>query len=564
MKTRNVIFAGLLVFAGVYTLYYFLQQKTATLILYNANVYTVDPHRPTAQAIAIRGNTIVGVGTTEEIRGGFRGAREIDLKGKPVFPGFTDAHAHLESLGALLVNLNLDGTKSVEEIRALVAGRVAELPEGAWLRGRSWDQNDWPENAFPTHHMLDDLTGDHPAYLVRVDGHAAWVNKKALDLAKITRETSDPPGGSIIRDASGNPTGVLVDNAMDLVSAIVPSPSREERSEAVKTAIEECLSVGLTSVHDMGVDEDLIDIYKSLIEQGAFPFRVYAAIGGTGSLWRRYLQSGPEVGLGNGRLTVRALKLYADGALGSRGAALIAPYDDDPGNRGLTVTSADTLKAAAAAALRRGFQVCTHAIGDRANHIVLNVYDDVFRRNPDGKSARFRVEHAQLLDKADIGRFKPLGVLPSMQPTHCTSDMYWAEKRVGPERIKGAYAWRSLLNAGNIIPGGSDFPVEAPPPLYGFYAAITRQDHDRWPEGGWYPAEQMTREEALKAFTIWAAYAAFEERVRGTIAVGKLADIVVLSTDIMTCEPMEILSTKVLYTLVDGEIAYSSGEADKR
>lgn len=564
MKTRYVIVAGLLLFAGVYALYYFVQQRSATIVLYNAVVYTVDPQRPTAQAIAIRGNTIVGVGTTEEIRSGFRSGREIDVKGMPVYPGFTDAHAHLESLGALLVNLNLYGTKSVEEIRARAAERVAELPEGAWLRGRSWDQNDWPEKAFPTHQMLDDITGDHPAYLVRIDGHAAWVNKRALQLANVTRDTPDPPGGSIIRDDGGNPTGVLIDNAMDLVNSIVPAPSREERVEAVKTAIEECLSVGLTAVHDMGVDDELIGIYKSLIEQGAFPFRVSAAIGGTGSTWSRYLQRGPEVGTGGGRLTVRALKLYADGALGSRGAALIEPYEDDPGNRGLTVTSADELKAAAADALRRGFQVCTHAIGDRANHIVLNVYEEVFRGNTDGKNSRFRVEHAQLVDRADIGRFKPLGVLPSMQPTHCTSDMYWAEKRVGPERIKGAYAWRSLLDAGNIIPGGSDFPVEAPPPLYGFYAAITRQDHEQWPEGGWYPEERMTREEALKAFTIWAAYAAFEEKVRGTISVGKLADIVVLSNDIMTCDPVDILSTKVLYTLVDGEIVYSSAEGDKR
>ncbi|MBI5474469.1 MAG: amidohydrolase [Ignavibacteriae bacterium] len=538
-----------------------MQQRKVSLILLNGVVYTVDDANSVAEAIAIRENEIAAVGTTEEIRSHFEADTVIDLKGKAVYPGFTDAHAHFEGLGALLSNLNLEGTTSVEQIRTKVAEWAATLPEGMWLRGRSWDQNDWETKSFPIHQMLDDVAGDHPAYLKRIDGHALWVNKKALDLAGVTKATAEPPGGMIMRDADGNPTGVLIDNAIDLIDSVMPAPSVEERTRAVESAVQECLRVGLTEVHDMGVDKELIDIYKKLIEQSRFPFRIYAAIGGTGKDWQEYLRSGPDIGQNDERLTVRALKLYVDGALGSRGAALIEPYTDDPGNRGLTLTSSEALRTASAQALDKGFQVCVHAIGDRANHIALNIFEDVFKANrikADG--ARFRVEHVQVLDELDIPRFAKANVIPSMQPTHCTSDMYWAEDRLGPTRVKFAYAWRSLLNTGCIIPGGSDFPVERPDPLRGFYAAITRQDEANWPNGGWYPDQRMTREEALKAFTTWAAYAAFEERRRGSIEVGKLADIVVLSNDIMKCDVSEILKVRVLHTIVGGEVAYSATE----
>jgi predicted amidohydrolase YtcJ len=531
----------------------------ATLILYNAVVYTANDTNPVAKAIAIRGDSIVAVGWNEEIKTAFKADRTIDLKGRAVFPGFTDSHAHLEGLGFQLTQLNLAGTNSVEEIQTRVAERVASLPNGAWLRGRSWDQNDWDKKEFPTHEMLDGVAGDHPVYLKRVDGHALWVNKKVLDLANISATTLNPSGGKILRDAQGKPTGVLIDNAMDLVNAVLPPLTTQERTAAIEIAVKECLRFGLTEVHDMGVDAELLDIYKQLIAEKRFPFRVYAAINGLNKTWRDYQTHAPEIGMYDGRLTVRALKLYADGALGSRGAALIQPYTDDPKNKGLLLTPIDSMKKAAETALEKGYQVCVHAIGDGANRNVLNMYEELFKEHPEkSKDVRFRIEHAQVVAMNDIPRFSQLGVLPMMQQTHCTSDMYWAEQRVGSARIKGAYAWRSMIQSGTSVPGGSDFPVESANPLLGFYAAVTRQDVKGFPPDGWYAEQRMTREEALKSYTIWAAYAAFEEKQRGTIEVGKRADIVVLSNDIMKCAPKEILTTKVEYTIVAGEIVYSA------
>jgi predicted amidohydrolase YtcJ len=559
MRIKFVIPIAVALFLLTFVFYHLHKSRSATLLLFNGVVYTLNEQRPRAEAIAIAGERILAVGTNEEIKGRYEAPQLIDLKGHAVYPGFTDAHAHLEGLGALLVNINLSGTTSVEQIQSLVAERVATASAGSWIRGRSWDQNRWAVKSFPTHHMLDHVAGEHPVALTRVDGHALWVNKKALDMASITRRTPDPDGGKIVRDREGNPTGVLVDNAMALIDSVMPAPSEAERTEASERAVQECLKVGLTQVHDMGTDLELIGIYKKLIQAKKFPFRVYVAIDGVGETWNHYAQRGPEIGGNENKLTVRAIKLYADGALGSRGAALIEPYADDPTNRGLTLTPTETLRSVAADALSKGFQVCTHAIGDRANHIVLNVYEEVFKQDQvKAEDARFRVEHAQIVDVADIPRFHKLGVLPSMQPTHCTSDMYWAEARLGARRMRGAYAWRSFLSAGSIIPAGSDFPVEGPNPLWGFYAAITRQDASGWPADGWYAGERMQRDEALKAFTTWAAFAAFEETARGSIREGKLADLVVLSHDIMTCVPKEILATQVLYTIVGGEIAYSA------
>ncbi len=529
------------------------------MLLVNGIVYTLDNKQATVEAVAVKDGRIVGTGSNDEIRRKFKSDRVIDLKRRVVYPGFVDAHGHMEGLGALMSNVNLDGTTSVEEIQRLVAERAKSVKPGAWIRGRGWDQNTWVEHAFPTHAMLDAVVKDIPVYLRRVDGHALWVNRKVLDLAGITASTRDPEGGRIIRDKFGNPTGVLVDNAIDLIDSVMPQPSDEERTEAFEKAVEECVKVGLTEVHDMGVDLQGIEIYKKLIAQKRFPFRVYAAIGGIGKTWNQYLTRGPETEGNDGRLTVRALKLYADGALGSRGAALIEPYSDDPGNRGLTLTSSEQLKSAAEQALAKGFQVCVHAIGDRANNIVLNVYEEVLNSNPaNARDARFRIEHAQVLTLNDIPRFHMLKVIPSMQPTHCTSDMYWAESRLGSDRVKGAYAWRSLLDQGSIIPAGSDFPVESPNPLLGFYAAITRQDKKGWPEGGWFPAQRMTREEALQAFTTWAAFASFEENTKGSITTGKVADFTILSDDIMKIDPLKILDTHVELTIIGGEVVYAS------
>ncbi|MER3523646.1 MAG: amidohydrolase [Ignavibacteria bacterium] len=559
MKARLLV-ALLIVFVLIAG-YMILQRQRveqAQLLIINGTVYTLNDAEPLAEAIAVRDGKIVGIGTTGDLRKRFASARILDVQGKAVYPGFTDAHAHVEGLGAALVNIDLMDTKSVEEIQRLVAQRAAVLPPGSWIRGRSWDQNKWASKAFPTHQMLDAVTRDHPVVLTRVDGHAVWVNKVALELAAITKATADPEGGKILRDARGEPTGVLVDNAANLVEAVMPAPTETEMREAIEKATRECVRVGLTAVHDMGVELDVLAIYKQLVQERKLPLRIYAALAGAGPAWAQYVRQGPDIGQYNGRLTVRALKLYADGALGSRGAALIEPYADDPLNRGLTLTGADSLRKLAEAALSAGFQLCVHAIGDRANHIVLNVYEELSKANPDRfKNARFRIEHAQVLEPADIARFSKLGIIPSMQPTHCTSDMPWAEDRLGPERVKGAYAWRSLLETGSIIAGGSDFPVESPNPLFGFYAAITRQDHEGKPEGGWHPEQRMQRVEALKAFTLWAAYAAFEEQQRGSLEVGKLADIVVLSNDIMKCEPRDILKTTVEFTILGGDIVYA-------
>jgi predicted amidohydrolase YtcJ len=533
--------------------------EAPALVLYNGIVYTVDPAFTVAEAVALRDGRIAGVGRSEEILRRFGAAGAIDLEGRTVVPGFIDAHAHLESLGSTLASVDLRGCGSVAEIRSRVGAHVAETPSGAWLRGRGWDQNLWPGGAFPTRGELDPLSGDVPVYLTRIDGHAVWVNTAALTIAGVTAATPDPPGGRIVRDASGEPTGVFVDNAVTLLSSRLPPASRVERKAAVARAVRECLSHGLTQVHDMGVDTEGVGIYREMIAEGEFPFRVYVALDAPGETWDTFRAAGPDRGTPGGRLTVRAVKLYADGALGSRGAALLEPYSDDPGNRGLAVTPADSLGALVEEAIAAGFQVCTHAIGDRANRSVLDAYERALRSAPaDGKALRFRVEHAQVVSPQDIPRFARLGVIPSMQPTHCTSDMPWAEARLGPERVRGAYAWRSLLATGVVIPGGSDFPVERPPPLHGFYAAVTRTDHRGDPRGGWYPGEAMTREEALKSFTLWAAWSAFQEDEKGSIEPGKLADLVVLSRDIMHAAPRDLLTTTVEATIVGGKVEYAA------
>lgn len=535
------------------------EPQQVSLILYNGIIHTVNPVQPRAEALAVRDDRIVAVGSTAAIRRDYTSSVSIDLAGRTVVPGFIDAHAHLEGMGASLMSLDLTGAVSVEEIRHRVAERVPQLDKGVWLRGRGWDQNLWAEKSFPTHAMLDAVAPDIPVYLTRIDGHAVWVNGKVLALAGITRDTPDPDGGRIYRDAQGDPTGVFVDNAVGMLDAVLPDPTIEERKAAILLAVHECLKRGLTEVHDMGVDLEGIRIYKELIGEGKFPFRVYVAVDGVDSAWFHYLSTGPETTGYEDRLVVRAIKMYADGALGSRGAALIEPYSDDPGNRGLTLTSANELTQVAGEALEHGFQVCTHAIGDRANHIVLNSYENAFKSfHVNGLDRRFRVEHAQVVAPDDLPRFAELGVVPSMQPTHCTSDMPWAEQRLGPKRVLGAYAWHTLLEHGSIIPGGSDFPVERPDPLWGIYAAVTRQDHSGNPPGGWYPDQRMTREEALRSFTIWGAYAAFQENIKGSIEKGKLADFVILTRDIMAVDPQDILSTEVDATFVAGKMVYPS------
>jgi predicted amidohydrolase YtcJ len=532
--------------------------QAADLVVTNARIYTVDSLRPTAQAMAVRAGRVVWVGAAAGVAP-YRGPRTrvVDLAGRTVIPGMIDAHAHLFGLGQSLRAVDLTGTRSYDEVVRRVAERAGTLPKGTWVTGRGWDQNDWPDQRFPTHEALSRAVPDHPVLLQRVDGHASLANAAAMRAAGLTTATPDPDGGRVLRDASGAPTGVLVDNAQGLVDRRVPGPTRAQMREIALAAVKEANRWGLTGVHEAGVGRDVIETYSALARQGSFTLRNYVMVSGSDeAALRYYFARGPQSALYDGRLWIRAVKLYADGALGSRGAALIAPYSDDTTNRGLLVTPAPRLRDVARRAYAAGFQVNVHAIGDQANRTALDVIEAAVRAAPRARDHRFRVEHAQVLDSADVPRFAQLGAIPSMQASHQTSDMPWAEQRLGPERVKGAYAWRSLLNTGVVVPNGSDFPVEQVNPLLSFHAAFTRQDPENQPSGGWRPEQRMTRDEALKSMTIWPAYAGFQEKLLGSLAPGKYADFVVLDRDIMQVPANDVLATNVLATWVGGRVVY--------
>lgn len=530
----------------------------ADTVLIGGNIITMDAGNPRAQALAIKGDKILLVGTDPEVRKKRgKNTKVIKLNEKTVVPGMIDAHCHVLSYGNSLRSLNLVGTKSLDEILNMVKEKSKQCDPGEWILGRGWDQNDWDEKKFPANDKLNEVSPYNPVCLTRICGHAVFVNKKAFSLARVTKNTPDVPGGKIIRDSkTGEPTGVLVDNAIGLVTLVVPGLTFRQKRECIELAIRDCLKAGLTGVHDANTGGDEIRIYKELAKKGNLGLRVYVMISAGSSYW---LENRPETGLEGGFLTLRAVKLFSDGALGSRGAALLEPYSDEQGNSGLLLMEEGEICKTACEALKRGFQVCTHAIGDKANRTVLNGYEAALKAMP-VKDYRLRIEHAQVLAPEDIPRFSKLGVIPSMQPTHCTSDMYWATDRLGTERVKGAYAWRSLLDTGVRIPGGSDFPVESNKPLWGIYAAVTRRDHKGFPQGGWHPKQRMTFTEALRSFTIDAAYAAFEEDIKGSLEIGKLADMVVLSKDISKVAPKEILKTEIEMTIVGGRIVYRRKE----
>ena len=491
-----------------------------------------------------------------------RGAatRVVDVSGRTVIPGLIDAHGHLAGLGAALRTVDLVGTRSYEEVVARVAARAARMPAGSWVIGRGWDQNDWPDTRFPLHTALSAAVPNHPVVLTRIDGHALLANARAMQLAGVTAASADPAGGRIVRDASRAPTGVFIDNAMSLIRRSVPAETRNETREGVRLAMRELNRFGVTGIHDAGASCDAVRLYEEMARANELSARNYVMIaGGNTTCLDEMLRLGPRENLdGRYLLTVRAIKLSADGALGSRGAKLIEPYADEPGHTGLELIPAQRIKDVAVRALQRGFQLNVHAIGDGANRTVLDAFEAALREVP-RVNHRFRVEHAQVLHPNDIPRFAQLGVIPSMQAVHQTSDMYWAENRLGWTRAQSAYAWRSLLNTGVIIAGGSDFPVESADPLLSFHAAVTRQDAHGWPAGGWLPQHRMTRAEALYHLTIWPAYAAFQEHLTGSITPGKLADVVVLSRDIMTLPPEEILQARVEMTIVNGRVVYEAG-----
>ena len=539
-----------------------LTLQQADLVVTNARVYTSDVNRPVAEALVVRGGRIAFVGSN---RGALALAgprpERLDLTGKTVIAGMVDAHTHLLGLGQALRTVDLVGTRSYDEVIARVAERARTARPGEWIRGRGWDQNDWADTRFPTHAALSRAVPNNPVYLTRVDGHAALVNAKALELAQVTAAAADPSGGRFIRDSANNPTGVLIDNAQGIVSRVIPAASRAELREQALAAIAEANRWGLTGIHDAGVGAEGIAVYEELAKEGRYNLRNYVMIRANDSLLDAFMRRGPQKALHDGRLWIRAIKISADGALGSRGAALLEPYSDDPGNTGLITTPPERIKSVAVRALRAGFQLNVHAIGDRANRVVLDQFEAALREVPTADH-RFRIEHAQILRYQDISRFAQLDVIPSMQGSHQTSDMYWVPNRLGWARAQGAYAWRSLLNTGVVIPNGSDFPVEAVNPLISFHSFVTRQDAENFPAGGWMPEQRTTRQEALLSITLWPAYAAFMENESGSLTAGKYADFVVLDQDIMRAAPEDILRTRVMLTVVGGRPVYRAADSN--
>ncbi|MFL5603624.1 MAG: amidohydrolase [Gemmatimonadaceae bacterium] len=539
-------------------------QTSADLVLINGRIYTVDNARPVVSALAVRGGRVAFIGSDAEAKAlANPSTTVIDLKGAAVVPGFVDAHAHLLGLGTTLQRVNLAGSPSYDDVIARVKAWARDVAPGAWILGRGWDQNRWPTKEFPSHEALSSAFPNNPVALTRIDGHALLANAKAMQLAGVNASTPDPRGGRIIRLASGAPSGVFVDNAQSLITRAIPSATKADKRKAILAAVAEANRWGLTGVHDAGEDVETVGIYEELARAGSYHLRNYVMLsdpgepGSPATLRNPYIQRGPQSALYDGHLWIRAIKLYADGALGSRGAALLEPYSDEPTNSGLLVSRPEHIRAWADSALRRGFQVNVHAIGDRGNRIVLDAFDSALKKSPKADH-RFRIEHAQVLSPSDIPRFARLGVIPSMQATHQTSDMRWAEARVGPQRIRGAYAWRSLLNTGVVIPNGTDFPVEEVNPLLTFHAAVTRQDPTNWPAGGWYPEQKMTRQEALLSMTLWPAYAGFQESILGSLTPGKYADFVVLDRDIMSVPDTEILAARVMSTWIGGKRVYQA------
>jgi len=560
MRCRTTISAGRLLLVGLFhTARAANAAEPADLVLTNAVVHTVDAKRPRAEAIAVRGGRIVAVGSTAELRAsvGPR-TRVMDLQGRTLVPGFEDAHAHFLGIGFARLDVDLVGAPSYAEAVARVEKAVKGRPAGEWVYGRGWHEEKWTTptpgavRGFPTHEALSAVSPDNPVILTRADGHAVLVNAKAMARFGITPKTAAPEGGEIIRDASGAPTGVFVDSAKRLVT---PQERGEaEQRRAIELAMDECLSKGITSLVDAGASVEAIALYKQLAAAGKLRTRLYVMASGLKTM---QALGRPETGLGGGWLDVRAIKLYTDSALSSREAALIEPYSDDPGNRGLLVTPPEGLLEAARFALAHGFQAGTHAIGDRANRIVLDAYETAFGERPELKDPRFRIEHAQILDAADIPRFGRLGVLASMQGIHCPSDRPWAPKRLGEARVaEGGYVWRKLLASGAWILNGTDAPVEDVSAIQNFHATVTRAGADGQPPGGFDPDQKLGRAEALRTMTLDAAYGSFAERERGSIEVGKVADLVVLSQDILSVPEDALMTTEVIATIVGGRVLF--------
>lgn len=530
-------------------------------ILTGPRFWTGDPTHPWAEALVVSQGRIVDWTDRVQIpRLIAQGGTVRNLPGIVAVPGLTDAHGHLRSFSMSLRNVNLRGAKSVEEALARVERFAAEHPEERWITGRSWDQNDWPDHAWPDADRLEQVVPGRPCALWRVDGHALWVNRTALAEAKIDAKTKDPAGGAIHRDRGGRPTGILIDEAAVLVQKWIPPPTPQQLESAMAEAAERLLALGLTGFHDMGMESESRDVLERLAESGRFPLRVavYAEYGTP--LAQEFLTKGLS---SKGRLDFAGIKLYADGALGSRGARLLEPYSDDPRNRGLWVTEPAELAARLRQCAEHGLQPAVHAIGDAANRATLDAIEALEKDLPKAKALRPRVEHAQILDPQDSGRLAALGATASMQPTHATSDMPWVEDRIGRQRLSGAYAWRTVLSRGAALAFGSDFPVEWPDPLAGLYSAITRQDPQGRPANGWLPEQRLKLTEALAAFTEGAAFAIGKEKEQGRIAPGYWCDLTVLDRDIFKNPPASLLETKVVATVIGGQVVWPISTGNK-
>ncbi|MDX8337836.1 amidohydrolase [Draconibacterium sp. IB214405] len=522
------------------------QKEKVDLIVSGDSVYTVDNEFSKAESFAVKDGKILAIGSTKDILDKYDAEQVLDADGKYVYPGFNDAHCHFNGYAVnLLQYADLRGTESPEEIYGLLKQHHDKFG-GDWILGRSWDQNDWAVKDFPDKNRLDELFPDIPVYLVRVDGHAGWCNSKALELAGVTAKSKVNGGDVLLKN--GEPSGILIDNAMGFVVKFIPEVTSEQLEKGLLEAQRNCFAAGLTSVTDCGLDKETILLMDKMQNAGELKMRVNAMLNPTQENFDYFVKKGEAYK--TDRLLVNTIKIYADGALGSRGALMMTDYSDDPGNSGLQIETQEYYDMICQLAYDNNFAVATHAIGDGGNRLMLDTYGKYLKGKND---RRWRIEHSQIINADDFAKFAEFSVVPSIQPTHCTSDMPWAEDRVGAERIQGAYAYQTLLNQLGWVPAGTDFPVEDIYPLYTFYSAVFRTDHKGWPEGGWHKAEGLTREQTLRAMTSWAAKSSFEENEKGSLEAGKIADFIILDTDLMTAEPNEVLDTKILSTWSAGE-----------
>lgn len=529
-------------------------------ILHNVNGYSINSDGELLQfdAIAVENGKIKAAGSLEDLdMSEAEGLKRMDGEGKTLLPGLIDAHTHVMGLGMRELDVNVAGIRSLEETLQKISVFADANSDREWILGRGWNQVLWEEDEFPTAAHLDEIISDRPVFLTRIDGHAGWANTRAMELAGITQETPDPQGGVIMRNESGDATGIFVDAAMGYIREQIPKRSDAEYERALELALQETSKYGLTSVHDARTDTYEWNLYKSFADSDRLKTRIYAMIAGTGEIFDELAASGIVESYANDLLSMRSVKISADGALGSRGAAMLEDYRDEPGNKGLLFFNQQELNEMLFKGASAGFQMNIHAIGDAANRQVLDAFEHIFDRLEDQEELRHRIEHAQIVALDDIPRFLDYNLIASMQPTHATSDMNMAEDRVGSERIKGAYAWQTFLDQGTVIAGGSDFPVEEVNPFYGLYSAVTRQDHEGMPPGGWYSEHKMSRIEALRAFTLDAAYAGHQEDVLGTLEPGKWADFILIDRDYFEIPASEIWETEVLETWVEGNKVYS-------